>query len=483
MWKLTIEDDEGKQTIVPLTGVECVLGRADACTIQLGDRNISRRHASLVRGPASWLIRDHGSYNGTFVNGQRVEGEAPVQAGDVLQLGDYRLDLAEAAVHVTMPMGVPPPPPTVPAGAPVPHQRPDRLVVVVGPSPGSEYPLVGASFTIGRSEEATISINHASVSRMHADVVALGQGRFEVIDRDSANGIRINGVELRRGILEAGDALELGDVRLRFVGAGKLFRGADLTMQLRAVTLEQLGATAAPPPQRSRGLAVGLASLALVGLLVGGIAIAARAPSGGKVQLTQEQMDQAAHLLKKAKDKADAGDIDGAHALLEQIPEGAQQRTDPAVTAIEAKWADARFAEAEREADASKKRELWQKVAGAPLVDPERRGKAIDLLAKVSGAPSATAAPVALPRVFGTGAAPTSEKTASPVAPPVAVNSAIGLDQYSQRRPGLEAKVRSGKASVREIRELIAMCRHLGDRACVSMASSALQKQSNPTTP
>jgi ABC transport system ATP-binding/permease protein len=52
--------------------------------------------------------------------------------------------------------------------------------------------------------------------------VNLGQGRWEVVDQGSSNGIRINGVELRRGIIEPGDALELGDVRLALRGGGEV---------------------------------------------------------------------------------------------------------------------------------------------------------------------------------------------------------------------------------------------------------------------
>src|SRR6185369_10407337 len=130
-----------------------------------------------------------------------------VGSGDVMMLGDYRLILTDEAA-VTPGDGRP-------AGPALPVQyRPNRLVVVVGPAPGTEFPLDKEHFTVGRSEEATISINHSSVSRIHAELIALGGGRFEIIDKASANGIRVNGVELKRGILEAGDALELGDVRL-----------------------------------------------------------------------------------------------------------------------------------------------------------------------------------------------------------------------------------------------------------------------------
>jgi len=78
--------------------------------------------------------------------------------------------------------------------------------MVIGPTPGQEYPLVGEHLAIGRAEDVAISINHTSVSRNHAELHALGDGRWEIIDLGSANGMRVNGVDLRRGILEPGDA-------------------------------------------------------------------------------------------------------------------------------------------------------------------------------------------------------------------------------------------------------------------------------------
>src|SRR6516165_9453210 len=75
-----------------------------------------------------------------------------------------------------------------------------------------------------RGGDATISINHNSVSRLHCEVHALGDGRFEIVDKGSSNGVRVNTAELRRGIVEAGDVIELGDVKFKFVAAGQIFR-------------------------------------------------------------------------------------------------------------------------------------------------------------------------------------------------------------------------------------------------------------------
>jgi predicted component of type VI protein secretion system len=47
---------------------------------------ISRTHCTLTRSDGRALVRDHSRY-GTFVNGERVDGEAELGAGDRLRVG------------------------------------------------------------------------------------------------------------------------------------------------------------------------------------------------------------------------------------------------------------------------------------------------------------------------------------------------------------------------------------------------------------
>ena len=67
-----------------------VIGRSPDCEIFLDDVTVSRRHATLVRRGDRVTIDDQGSLNGTFVNRRRVES-APLEDGDELQIGKYRL--------------------------------------------------------------------------------------------------------------------------------------------------------------------------------------------------------------------------------------------------------------------------------------------------------------------------------------------------------------------------------------------------------
>src|SRR5262249_24509306 len=102
MFKLIIEDDEGKTTVVPLIRDEITIGRKEGNTIRLTERNVSRRHAKLVKQNSSVFIEDLGSYNGIKVNGSKIAGRIAVAEGDRIQIGDYllalKMDRAQAAM-------------------------------------------------------------------------------------------------------------------------------------------------------------------------------------------------------------------------------------------------------------------------------------------------------------------------------------------------------------------------------------------------
>lgn len=98
MWKLTIEDDQGNRIPVPLVRDDYSIGRAVENTLRLTERNVSRRHASLRQHEGGrWWIVDLGSYNGSYVNGERVVEGHELSDGDLIQLGDYRIEVHEDA--------------------------------------------------------------------------------------------------------------------------------------------------------------------------------------------------------------------------------------------------------------------------------------------------------------------------------------------------------------------------------------------------
>ncbi len=92
---------------------ELVIGRAaDDADGRLGDDpQLSRRHARLAHGAAGALtIEDLGSSNGTFVNGERVEGVRVLRLGDVVRMGTTELAVTDERGRIPEPTRVDAPP-------------------------------------------------------------------------------------------------------------------------------------------------------------------------------------------------------------------------------------------------------------------------------------------------------------------------------------------------------------------------------------
>jgi pSer/pThr/pTyr-binding forkhead associated (FHA) protein len=310
VFKLSIEDDEGKTTVVPLAREEMTIGRQEGNTIRLTERNVSRRHARLLRQNGAVYIEDLTSFTGVRINGTRIASPTPLREGDEVQIGDYRIVLrgdgppvtdratmpsmpAVSATTTTAPlatvggavaiptrasvaaMAAQPAAVAAPAPVPAPRSRtqtsppravpavaarveaaavaeaeavviepvdgqptiplraldkterpaagaPARLVVVTTDLAGMEIPLDKASLVIGRTEENDVLLNHRSISRHHAKIVRDGE-HYTIVDLQSANGVRVNGEDYERIELNAGDVIELGHVKIRFVGAQEEF--------------------------------------------------------------------------------------------------------------------------------------------------------------------------------------------------------------------------------------------------------------------
>jgi pSer/pThr/pTyr-binding forkhead associated (FHA) protein len=537
MWKLVIEDDEGNRTLVPLTRDLYTIGRRDGSTIRLTERNVSRDHAKLSKRngvasgeKAAFILEDLTSYNGVFVNGLRITHAQDLTQGDLVQIGDYRIILqdevdapaaaAPGAAGATDESKV-----TIP-GAPYARvasaafDRPNRLIMIVGPTPGSEYPMDRDLLTIGRAEEATISVNHNSVSRMHCEVRALGEGRFEILDTGSSNGVRVNGTDLRRGIVEPGDLIELGDVRFKFMAAGKLFRPTD-SQQFEV--LSDTTATDVVRPRRSSAL---LPIAIFAGVVVaGGLAAWLHSRPRGEGGSTTaaaagppprgQSPEQAA--IEDARRACLTGDCEAARAGVElAVAESSILRGSAEFKEIENRWADQVLARADAEPDATKKRGLYQRVSQNVSVDAARRKVAADKLQQLDTSTNTLPTnPTQLPLAFdaptpGEAAAPSprSESARRPtpvtelaVAPPQSPAPApapsapptrgSGVDDRERQlalqgtqdskmllKQQLEPRVFGGKASDTEIRLLISTCKDLGDKSCVQQARAIwTQKQ------
>jgi hypothetical protein len=80
------------------------IGRSSDCDIVLPKRQVSRYHAQIERDDGGYLLRDLGSKNGTYVNGQKVYGEPHrLRDGDEIQIALY-VKLGFVGADATIPL-------------------------------------------------------------------------------------------------------------------------------------------------------------------------------------------------------------------------------------------------------------------------------------------------------------------------------------------------------------------------------------------
>ena len=71
------------------------IGRDSECDVVLNDsRRVSRKHCCLAHVNDRLVVRDLGSMNGVWINGQRVERTGTMRPGDELAIGDVRFRLS-----------------------------------------------------------------------------------------------------------------------------------------------------------------------------------------------------------------------------------------------------------------------------------------------------------------------------------------------------------------------------------------------------
>ncbi|MFJ7266170.1 FHA domain-containing protein [Streptomyces sp. NPDC099050] len=250
------------------------LGRDPQGDVVIDDARVSWRHATIAWNGRGWGIEDHGSTNGTYVRGARVQ-QAELVPGTPVHLGNAtdgpRLNPVAGA-------GAPAPRPAVaqqsPAQAyaqqpqaqqaqqaqraqpqaweqqvqqapPLPQQQAQQ------PQPAQPFPqqqqhhqqqpggggtpgygdhrspttfhqlALGHVMRIGRALENELVVSDLQVSRHHAEFHSMPGGRFEIRDLGSHNGTYVNGQPLAKSgtaLLGPNDIVGVGHSTFRIVG-------------------------------------------------------------------------------------------------------------------------------------------------------------------------------------------------------------------------------------------------------------------------
>ncbi|WP_405453705.1 FHA domain-containing protein [Streptomyces erythrochromogenes] len=244
------------------------LGRDPQGDVVIDDARVSWRHATIAWNGQGWGLEDHGSTNGTYVQGARVQQTALVP-GTPVHLGNAtdgpRLNLSAAAAPqpavaqqqaqqtpaqaYAQPQAAAYQAPQQPQQAwnqqqqhqqhqpqqpqvHLPHQQgggaAPRQAQGAAPgyggdrSPTTFHQLsLGHVMRIGRALENELVVSDLQVSRNHAEFHSMPGGRFEIRDLGSHNGTYVNGQPLPKSgtqLLGPNDIVGVGHSTFRIVG-------------------------------------------------------------------------------------------------------------------------------------------------------------------------------------------------------------------------------------------------------------------------
>jgi pSer/pThr/pTyr-binding forkhead associated (FHA) protein/type II secretory pathway pseudopilin PulG len=118
------------------------------------DLDASTRHAAIVKTGTTFVLRDLGSTNGTYVNGEKLAGERTLNDGDSLRFGVHG---PEVSFHILRDEGevimeaVHAPAPSGPAKEPAPTRRPEPPKAAA-PAPAAAAPSGPSRTAVLRAE-------------------------------------------------------------------------------------------------------------------------------------------------------------------------------------------------------------------------------------------------------------------------------------------------------------------------------------------
>ncbi len=138
---LIVEPPDLRDTVLPLSRSEIVVGHSATANLTLDDSYVSRRHALItIDESGAVTIRDLNSVGGTFVNDVRLEGPRLLQRGDLVRFADLVTRFEAAS--------------TSPPEAPSPRDSPTRTLPVLASAKTVPYAVARATSAASQRDAA-----------------------------------------------------------------------------------------------------------------------------------------------------------------------------------------------------------------------------------------------------------------------------------------------------------------------------------------
>lgn len=178
------------------------IGQTSSNHLSIDDPSVSPQHAKIINQGEGFLLKDLGSEQGTFVNGQRIT-QKHIACGDVMTLGKVELEVIDPIEE---------------------HQGRPYWSFIADSSwlSGQEFPIVGSPedvVSIGRGAQCDIVFAGTHLSRLHAEVT-INHSSLTLKDLSSANGTFVNDKKVQVAQLYPGDRVRFDVYSFRVFGPG-----------------------------------------------------------------------------------------------------------------------------------------------------------------------------------------------------------------------------------------------------------------------
>lgn len=165
---------------------EVRIGSAPDCTIVVAGKGVEPLVAVARREDDGVVLESRAREHEARVNDKPLS-VAELAEGTELRLGDVEMKVRGSGVDVSL------------------------------ESSEGSFPIKVGANLIGRAPEASVMVDHPTVSRKHALVFLLASGQARVRHLGAQNGTFVDGVRLGQVELSQGDRIEIGDDRIFFL--------------------------------------------------------------------------------------------------------------------------------------------------------------------------------------------------------------------------------------------------------------------------
>lgn len=240
MARITLRFQQQEIAQYELTSRGVRIGRSQENDIVIDNMAVSGKHARIIDDEMGFIIKDLGSWNGTFIDGKPIESRR-LSDGDVITIGKHVLVFSDGGQSsrdkqdLNKQDGVLPTSPSGPEYSTVfLNTQEQKAMLDQYDRLGNKIPLLVVKFkerilykyllknkatTIGRDPGNRVVIDNLAVSSRHAAITADGNG-FTISDLDSRNGTFVNKKPIKTCRLYNGDVITIGRHELLFEQAG-----------------------------------------------------------------------------------------------------------------------------------------------------------------------------------------------------------------------------------------------------------------------